>query len=341
MRSSNARWKNSAMVLIAILASLGICELVVRNFVPVRNVGPSFTRYDSYYGQLLKQNFSGLRVTPEFTMRLTTNSDGFRGPQSGNISSKSKPILFLGDSFTMGYGVNDGEEYPALVRKALRKSGPKMASVINAGMGDSGNGRWVKFLRAEGGKIDPGIVVLQIHANDFQNNISERLFERSPTGELIELPVPSLGVKRRVQSLVEAVPGLANSYLIGLGRQLSWPDDSQETDSASLSENPARTLLEEQLLFRLLEEVLEICENQEWQVLAVLADIPRKRLRMMEDFFNARKVLTVVIPTKRDRPDLYYKVDGHWNASGHRFTSGKILDAFEKPAFQKVRFDEK
>jgi hypothetical protein len=337
MRSSNARWKNPVIVLIAILVSLGICELVVRNFVPVRNVGPSFTRYDPYYGQLLKQNFSGLRVTPEFTMRLTTNAAGFRGPQ-GDISSKSKPILFLGDSFTMGYGVNDGEEYPALVRKALRKSGSKMSSVINAGMGDNGNGRWVKFLRTEGSKIDPGIVVLQVHANDFQNNISERLFERNPAGELIELPVPSVDAKRRVQSLVEAVPGLANSYLIGLSRQLSWP---QGMDSESLFENSARTLHEEQLLFRLLEEVLGICENQEWQVLAVLADIPGKRLKMMEDFFSVRKVLTVVIPTKRDRPDLYYKVDGHWNASGHRFTSGKILDAFEKPVFQKVRFDGK
>ena len=87
MRSSNARWENLALAFIAILVSLGVCELVVRNFVSVRNVGPSFTRYDSYYGQLLKQNFLGLRVTPEFTMRLTTNSDGFRGPQSGDISS--------------------------------------------------------------------------------------------------------------------------------------------------------------------------------------------------------------------------------------------------------------
>jgi hypothetical protein len=76
-----------------------------------------------------------------------------------------------------------------------------------------------------------------------------------------------------------------------------------------------------------LEEVLIICKVQEWQILAILVDIPDKRLAKMEKFFSVRDVFTVVIPPKRDRPDLYYKVDGHWNASGHRFTADRILEA--------------
>lgn len=330
MRSARVLWGNLALSLIALLVTIGVSEIIVRSFIPIRNVGPSFTIYDPFYGKTLKKSFSARRITPEFTMRFTTNSDGFRGSELGIPSSR--PILFLGDSFTMGYGVNDGEEFPALVRKALSERSSKVVSVINAGMGDNGNGRWVKFLRAEGKRYNPGLVVLQIHANDFQDNIRERLFERSPTGELIELPVPSPGANRMIQSLVEGVPGLANSYLIGLVRQVSWPSNSPygDPDSESSPVNSDRTSLEEQLLFRLLEEVLTICEDQGWQILAVLVDIPDERLAKMEKFFSVRDVLTVVIPTKQDRPDLYYKVDGHWNASGHSFAADRILEAVEE-----------
>jgi len=76
--------------------------------------------------------------------------------------------------------------------------------------------------------------------------------------------------------------------------------------------------------------VLTISREQGWQILAVLVDIPDERLAKMAKFFSVRDVLTVVIPPKQDRPDLYYKVDGHWNASGHRFTADRILEAMEK-----------
>jgi lysophospholipase L1-like esterase len=327
---SSVLWKNLALCLIAFLVGLGVSELIIRSFIPVRDVGPSFTTYDPVYGQTLKKSFSAQRITPEFTMRFTTNSEGFRGPELGILSPR--PILFLGDSFTMGYGVNDGEEFPALVRAALNGPSSKMVSVINAGVGNTGNGRWVKFLRAEAKRFNPRLVVLQIHGNDFGDNIRERLFELSPTGELIELPVPSPGAERMIQSLVEDIPGLAHSYLIGLSRQVSWPTNSPNRDPHS-EDSPAnsdRTSREEQLLFHLLEEVLTICHERGWQTLAVLVDIPDKRLAKMEKFLSVRDVLTVVIPPKRDRSDLYYKVDGHWNASGHRFTADRILEAMEK-----------
>ena len=169
-------WKNIALFLTTLLICLVMSEVIVRTVIPIRNVGPSFTVYDPFYGKALKKSFTALRITPEFTMRITTNSNGLRGPDL-EIST-ARPILFLGDSFTMGYGVNDGEEFPALVRRAMSERKSKIP-VINAGMGDNGNGRWIKFLRAEGTKFNPSLVVLQIHANDFHDNIREHLFEVS------------------------------------------------------------------------------------------------------------------------------------------------------------------
>jgi hypothetical protein len=33
----------------------------------------------------------------------------------------------------------------------------------------------------------------------------------------------------------------------------------------------------------------------------------------------------VHIPSKKGRPELYYKVDGHWNEAGHAFVAAQIL----------------
>lgn len=332
MKPSHVQLKNLVLFLIALLIGICISELIVRSFIPIRNVGPSFTVYDPFYGKTLKKSFSTQRITPEFTMSLTTNSGGFRGPEIETTSSR--PILFLGDSFTMGYGVNDGEEFPALIRKALseNENKSKIIPVINAGMGDNGNGRSVKFLRTEGKKYNPSLIVLQIHATDFKNNIHERLFKLDPAGELIELDVPSPGMKRMVQTFVESVPGLANLYLIGWLRQMSFSDNASRRNSGSDSSsvNQDQALLEEQLLFRLLEELLTISKEHEYKVLAVLADIPDKRLAMMRKFFAGHNVATVTIPTKLNRPDLYYKTDGHWNTSGHRFAADRIFEAIEE-----------
>jgi hypothetical protein len=282
--------------------------------------------YDPGYGKMLKKNFSCRRITPEFTMKFTTNPEGFRGPALESLSRQS--ILFLGDSFTMGYGVNDGEEFPALVRKALNERSPDNASIVNAGIGNNGNGRWVKFLRAEGKRYNPDLIVLQIHDNDFRDNVREQLFVLTPEGELRERPLPSPGARWSIQKVVENVPGLAYSYLIGFARQVFWDrrSSSPEYDSDKRRINQDGATLEDHLLISIVEEILIICRENGWDVLAVIVGISGDRQTGLEKFFWARNVSTVVIPTKGERPDLYYRVDGHWNAPGHRYTADRILE---------------
>jgi len=332
MRRMGALGKNIALLAIALIVSLGACELVVRNFVSVRDVGPAFTIYDPFYGQSLKKSFSTRRIAPEFTMTFTTNVERLRGPELGFLSRR--PILFLGDSFTMGYGVNDGEEFPALVRKALDTGGPDTIPVINAGVGNNGNGRWVKFLRTEGKKYNPSLVVLQVLANDFQDNVHERLFEVAPTGDLRELSTPQGGAQRIVQGLIESIPGLAHSYLVGLVRQVLGSEVSvrSNADSKISLITHDQALLEEQLLFRLLEEVLSLCKKEGWPVLVIVPDdTASTQLMHLKNFLSIRDISTIVIPGKIESPDLYYKVDGHWNASGHKFAADQVLQKIAKP----------
>ena len=320
MRRTNVLCRRISLTLLGILIGLALCEVFVRAFVNVRNVGPSFSVYDPFYGKVLKKNFSASRFSPEFTMRFTTNARGFRGPPMASTSVR--PILFLGDSFTLGYGVTDGREFPDLVRKALNAKRPDTVPVINAGIGDNATGMWVKFLRAEGEALNPGLVVLQVHATDYFDNIRHNVYRMTSDGALHEQPVAPPGFKRKVQTVIEAVPGLMYCHLMGLVKQSLTGVAGIPSDEVNDVEDP--------LLLRLLEEVVNLCDEHQCPVLGVLADLPEARLAALKALFDAHGAPTVVIPTKDDRPDLYFKVDGHWNESGQRYVADRVLEAIEK-----------
>ena len=299
---------------------LALAELAVRAFVPVRNVGPSFTVFDPLYGKRLKKSFSCWRITPEFTMRFTTNSLGYRGPEPDTFPDR--PVLFVGDSFTMGYGVNDGEEYPALVRGILaERFGDDRIPVVNAAVGATGNGRWVKFLRSEAGNFDPRCIVFQICGNDFSDNIQENMFSLGQSGELIE-SASSLrpGFARVVQRVVEAAPGLAYSRLVSFFRETRIGTTPRRSAAAAESgTGPARSGLPsgDQLTYGLLEEIIRLCREHDWPLLVILVDIPNHRAANLNEILHRNTVPSITVPRKDERPDLYYEIDGHWNTAGH------------------------
>ncbi|MCI5147150.1 MAG: hypothetical protein D3923_16890 [Candidatus Electrothrix sp. AR3] len=227
----------------------------------------------------------------------------------------------------MGYGVNDGEEFPALVRKSLsaRNDGNKL-QVVNAGMGYNGNGRWIKFLKREA--KDPHMVVLQLMANDFDDNLRENFYDLIPSGELRERKILPLGMARKLLKIVEFIPGFSYSYLVSLCRQIQWKttrQDVSEDGSADTGFSYA-----ERLTFRYIKEILSICKTHGWPVLGLNVSIEGRRLAEVKNIFLANDVPLLNVPTKKQRPDLYYIVDGHWNAAGHVFTANLVLEQVTK-----------
>src|SRR5690606_12563492 len=74
-------------------------------------------------------------------------------------------ILFLGDSLTAGYGLDDGESFPAMIERRLREEGHDGIAVINGGISGStsasGLGRMQWYVRSQ-----PDLLVLSLGAND-------------------------------------------------------------------------------------------------------------------------------------------------------------------------------
>ena len=250
-------------------------------------------------------------------MHFSTNSEGFRGPERRN--TRNRPVLFLGDSFSAGYGVNDGEEYPDLVRKGLAdKFGADAIPVVNAAMGNIGNGYWIKSLQAEGHRLHPLLVVLQFCGNDFEDNIEDHLFDLSSKRELYELPPLLPGMGRRMQDLVESVPGLSDSYLMSMVRQALVESPGEGFDTPALPKD--------RLTYAILEKTVDICSREHWPVLGLLVEVSGDRLAQLMKLFERHAVSLILVPKKAERPELYYQIDGHWNTMGHAFVASLVLD---------------
>lgn len=257
-------------------------------------------------------------------MTFTTNSLGFRGPEPAEFPYR--PILFLGDSYTMGYGVNDGEEFPALIGQKLARmassTGKQSIHVVNAGVGSYGNGGWLKFLRLKGEKFSPILVVLQLTSNDFNDNVREGLFELDRSGKLVERPVekPSL---RTVQEWIERIPGITSSRLMALIRQVVTGYDAQVLEARKRNDDGSSTL--EELTYRILDEVLEFCQVHAYPAVMLTVAIDGARLERLRQVAAIHRVALLRLPSKEERPDLFYKVDGHWNSTGHEFVAAVVF----------------
>ncbi|MHC5066539.1 MAG: SGNH/GDSL hydrolase family protein, partial [Planctomycetota bacterium] len=115
----------------------------------------SFFEYDEVLGH---------RPTPgdyrhEDGWEVRINSDHLRS-HGRPISKRGDPILAVGDSFTFGDEVDDGETWPAYLDEELRRS------VLNAGVSSYGLDQAV--IRAERllPKTEAGLVILAIVSGD-------------------------------------------------------------------------------------------------------------------------------------------------------------------------------
>jgi acyl-CoA thioesterase-1 len=78
-----------------------------------------------------------------------------------------RPILAFGDSLLAGYGLDDGESYPAKLEAALRARGIN-ASIANAGISGETTGEGLQRLAAtlDAQPVKPELVIVSLGAND-------------------------------------------------------------------------------------------------------------------------------------------------------------------------------
>jgi hypothetical protein len=126
----------------------------------------SFDAFDPTKGWISKPNIRNMEVFDHKI--LNTNSRGLRGKQEFSYEKHSNKIriLILGDSFTFGDQVSDNETYSYYLQKMIPD-----AEVINMGVHGYGHDQMLIYLKEEGVKYKPDIVILGFLSMDMSRNI--------------------------------------------------------------------------------------------------------------------------------------------------------------------------
>lgn len=230
--------------------------------------------------------------------------------------------LFVGDSFTLGFGVDDGLEFPRLVGARLGEP------IINMGIGGSGNARWLRLLRDEAPQFTPRRVVLQVCSNDVDDNLSEGLATLREDGTIAEHAPPPPGYARKIQRVVDAVPGLAYSHLLGCLRELDFANHHGPTAARAGAEDSAPPGLP--LTLALVEESIRLCRQRNWSVYLFSADMTADQAKPFAELGERLAVPFLRLPAKAEAPSRYFTVDGHWNAVGHREAADRLVELLSR-----------
>jgi len=192
-------------VLLGLLAAMALAEVAVRHLSP-QEVGPVRFTCHPDLGYIPVPGQQGERKLPGvFTFRYSNNSLGWRGRREYREAKPTEyRVLFLGDSFTYGLGVNDDQTFAVQVEKDLR-AGRWSVEVLNAGCPGKGTDYALKCFQTVGRKFHPDLTALGFFGNDFQDNARQEYYTIGRKGELRAKP-PTCNPDN-LKAALERLPG--------------------------------------------------------------------------------------------------------------------------------------
>jgi hypothetical protein len=173
-----SRWSTlltrGLLVLCSSLVCLALTELAVRALEPREVMRHFFSQDDPFVDHRLIPNAKGRHKTLEYDVEYQINSLGLRDREY----SLPKPpgtfrILMVGDSFTEGVGVSAKETFSKQLEERLRdRPGPMKFEVINAGVASYSPLLEYLYLKEQGLRLQPDLVVLNFDLSDLHDDIT-------------------------------------------------------------------------------------------------------------------------------------------------------------------------
>jgi hypothetical protein len=168
--------QNLGLILISLLIFLAATEVIMRVFFPPKGPRPDefpqgiFCQRHPRYGWLGKPHASGtlsFNAKDMKDMQVEMNAEGFYDmPREKEKPSGVCRHLFLGDSFTIGYGTPRNDRFTDMIRQYL----PKHHEVMNMGMWGYSTDQQLLVLKEKGLAYHPDIVILCMFVDDLYCN---------------------------------------------------------------------------------------------------------------------------------------------------------------------------
>lgn len=171
------------VVFVSILITLTTMEIVLARWFPQRTLGYLKQTHLSCYQKSerlpyeFRPNCRGQFLTAFGVVSpVRINNIGFRGPDIGKKSGKR--ILFLGDSYVFGYGVDEEDSMPSRLSKELG------VDVINAGIWAAGPDFEYLIADRVEEELQPDLIILGIFPENDLRDLTETAWTMGDNGTL-------------------------------------------------------------------------------------------------------------------------------------------------------------
>ncbi len=192
-----------------------------------------FSVYDNVPGDITPRQDIVWRLDYiDHSFHISINEQGFRNP--GKLTPDARyRIMCLGDSSTMGYGVDDDKTYPARLSTFLQYQYPGLCDVVNAGTIGYTIDDERAYLEEKGFRLEPDLIVLEVFFNDVIEKVSrERVTQRAfRKKSLPYCPLKSLFLK---SALYHALRNISVFIIMQMGNY--FPENPY--DKVDLALNP-------------------------------------------------------------------------------------------------------
>lgn len=338
---------------------LGTMELATRLFKPQLLFRYPNGMYENHptRGYRLAPNFRGEMSTPEYRTAVVTNNLGLREdtdvvPEHPGIFR----VLAIGDSFTMGVGVEHHETFLTLAEQSLRVRG-NAVEILNAGVPGYGTREEVDVLEKDGLALRPDLVLLCFFiGNDLWDNARPAtlhvrdgdLVDGEPTGGTLPPALRSfLARHSHLYHLLwpyqRLLFGNDDADRRGQRRALSifGPVDGDAREAWTATERHLDEFLRMASSHRLptavvlIPDPLQVDRDQWHSTAATLGltptddalSIPNRRL--VEILERHEVAVLDLLPTLRAQPSpgaLYLPMDKHWTREGNRVAGATLAE---------------
>lgn len=363
---------NAILVIASVTLTLVAADIVMRMFSSVSPRSGKFeptppghqllttrtaTMAPHYHGLLKGRDFDEIPIE--------TNRLGFRDSDYDlDALAGQRPVVFLGDSYIFGWGVERSERISERLADKLRAEGDDVP-VLNMGLWGSGTYQAIDVLDAFARRSNPRLVVLGFFiGNDFLDNLAAAGLpgdEVAPVDDpadalkFIPLITPDLTAREvlRTSPIVNLVKyGLwGSSAFRSLFNRLDIRNDRIQLYAPGSSES------DEALYGPTLQALTTFVERaRELQVPVIVLLIPDHLQaldpQLFEDYDRTRpqRILAGhlesigvdvidLLPAFRDATDpqaLYFREDKHWSAPGHELAAGILFDKIRSASGSKA-----
>ncbi len=327
--------KRVALTLGATLATLALAELLmglvgspeIRGPVyPGERVPGESSGEDPVIGWKLPPRETIVETKPDFSVTYRSNRQGFRSNRDFALPTRKRRVVLLGDSYTMGTGVEHQETFAYLLQRRLRKT-----QSYNFGIGGFGIDQMWLTLRHYALAVEPDLVVLSF----IRPNLRRALSAYREGHDWLAKPVFRLEGGELVPMTIENRPSALwrfaerHSHLLEIGRR--------GEDSLGRHFPIGYVWRLNRVLF---ERIRDDCQAAGVPLVVMYIPVNRRSPAPMFERQFARLGIPFLdlaahLPADADR--LYHPLDRHFNAAGHRFAADRLAEFLTERGYARSR----